>query len=162
MMEQMAIDMMELAKAFAGPVATILASLTAVGVTAYFARKQMQIAASQAATAAAQAATAAGQKEIARSQRDIAHDRLKYDLFEKRYEIYLAAKKLIEYVSDIRNATTVANSEHLRIESKARRGAVLLFPQGNRSVFQHFGPCGEASDCYRNTFLYHRKTGDNA
>jgi hypothetical protein len=80
--------------ALPGPVATIIASFTAVGVTAYFASKQVRIAASQAATAAAQ-------RQIAKSQRDIAYDRLKYDLFEKRYEIYLAAKALIEHVSDL-------------------------------------------------------------
>jgi hypothetical protein len=55
--------------ALARPVATIIASLTAVGVTAYFASKQVRIAASQAATAAAQ-------RQIAKSQRDIAYDRL--------------------------------------------------------------------------------------
>ncbi len=95
------VSIWEFATTFAGPIATVVASVTAVGVTAYFGRKQLQIAASQATTAASQAATAATQKEIAKSQRDIAYDRLKYDLFQKRYEIYLAAKTLIELTSKL-------------------------------------------------------------
>jgi hypothetical protein len=93
----MAIDL-ELVKALAGPVATIIASFTAVGVTAYFGGKQVQIAASQAATAESQAATAAAQKEIARSQRDIAFDKLKYDLFGKRYELFAITQRILKVV----------------------------------------------------------------
>ena len=46
-----------------------------------------------------QASTAAAQKDIAQQQRDIAYDKLKHDLFERRYEIYKTAKELIEYIS---------------------------------------------------------------
>ncbi len=38
------------------------------------------------------------QARIAQSQRDIALDKLKFDLFEKRYEIYQATKALLEYM----------------------------------------------------------------
>jgi hypothetical protein len=86
---------LELASTFAGPSATIIASVTAVVVTAYFGSKQVKI-------AAAQAATAASQKEIAQAQRDIAYDKLKWDLFGKRYEIYSVARDLIEHI----NSTT--------------------------------------------------------
>jgi hypothetical protein len=44
--------------------------------------------------------------QIGKAQRDIALDKLKYDLFAKRYEIYEAAKHLIEHlamVSDMKN-----------------------------------------------------------
>ena len=61
------------AKAFAGPVATIVASLVA-------------------------ALFAAAQVCVARAQKSIAYDKLKVDLFEKRYAIYQAAKELIEYI----------------------------------------------------------------
>jgi hypothetical protein len=71
----------EFAKDFAGPIATVIAAVAAITVTAYFNRRQTGI--------------ASAQKDIAAVQRDIAADRLKIDLFEKRYEIYLAAKALL-------------------------------------------------------------------
>lgn len=64
-------------KDFAGPAATLCAAITAAAITLYF---------------------AAIQTRIARAQAAIALDKLKHDLFEKRYAIYLAAKQLIEYV----------------------------------------------------------------
>jgi hypothetical protein len=63
-------------KSYAGPMATIVASLAA----GYFARSQ--------------AATAAAQKEIA-------FDKLKHDLFDKRYEIYLAAVRVADVTSSV-------------------------------------------------------------
>jgi hypothetical protein len=45
-----------------------------------------------------------GQRRIAQSQRDIALDQLKFNLLQRRYEIYQATKELLEYipfVSDI-------------------------------------------------------------
>lgn len=71
----------EFAKDFAGPIATIIAAAAALAVTASFNRRQTAI--------------ASAQKDIAAAQRDIAADRLKADLFEKRYEIFLAAKALL-------------------------------------------------------------------
>lgn len=38
------------------------------------------------------------QAQIGKAQRDIALDKLKFDLFTKRYEIYEAAKRLIEHL----------------------------------------------------------------
>jgi hypothetical protein len=75
----------EFAKDFAGPIATIIAAVTAAGITYSLGRNQTKI--------------ASAQKEVAKSQRDIAYDRLKYDLFKERYGIYVTAKQLIEKIS---------------------------------------------------------------
>ncbi len=64
-----------LLKTSQGRPATVVAAVVAAWVTFRFNRIQM---------------------EIATSQRDIAFDKLKLDTFEKRYEIYSAAKSLIE------------------------------------------------------------------
>lgn len=56
-----------------GPVATIIASIVA-------------------------ALFAAAQVCVATAQKDIAYEKIKLDLFEKRYEIYSATKELIEYI----------------------------------------------------------------
>lgn len=53
------------------------------------------------------------QIEFSRAQRDIALDKLKFDLFELRYGIYLAAKDLIQYVSIHRELDKV-DSNHVR------------------------------------------------
>jgi type II secretory pathway pseudopilin PulG len=76
--------MYEILKDFAGPVATIIASITAAGITWYFASRQAQIAQQQADTAKQQASTA--------------FDQLRYNLFEKRYAIYNTARELISVV----------------------------------------------------------------
>jgi hypothetical protein len=52
---------------FAGPIATIVAAVAAISVTAYFARHQ---------------------KNIASNQAFLAREKLRFDLFEKRYEIF--------------------------------------------------------------------------
>ena len=75
---------LEFFEKFAGPIATVIASLTAAGVTIGFGIVQTRIAGTQAKTAEAQ-------KDIARANLDIAYDKLKHDLFQKRYEIYTAA-----------------------------------------------------------------------
>jgi hypothetical protein len=75
----------DFAKDYGSPMATIIASGAALIVTFCFNRRQLDI--------------AAAQKEIAHSQRNIARDKLKYDLFTKRYEIYETARSVIEYVS---------------------------------------------------------------
>jgi hypothetical protein len=77
---------------FSGPAATVIAAGTAALITYKFGKIQQRIAEGQASTAAAQ-------KDIAQQQRDIAYDKLKHDLFERRYEIYKTAKELIEYIS---------------------------------------------------------------
>jgi hypothetical protein len=54
------------------------------------------------------------QADIAKSQRDIALDKLKFDLFRSRYEIYEAVKKLLEYVPFIDD---IAKSDSTKIRS---------------------------------------------
>jgi hypothetical protein len=77
---------------FAGPVATTIAAITAIVVTHRFNKRQI---------------------EVSGAQRDIALDKLKFDLFELRYGIYLAAKELIEYVSAHHELDKV-DSNHVR------------------------------------------------
>jgi hypothetical protein len=79
-------------KDFAGPIATTIAAITAIVVTQRFNKRQI---------------------EISRAQRDIALDKLKFDLFELRYGIYLAAKELIEYASNSGDLSKV-DSNHVR------------------------------------------------
>jgi hypothetical protein len=76
---------------FLRTIATFVASGAAVLVTWQLGKTQAQIARTQADTAQAQ-------RQIAESQRDIAFDKLKHDLFDKRYEIYQAAKAIIEAI----------------------------------------------------------------
>lgn len=84
-------DALQLVKILAGPTAVIIASLAATTITAILGWKQVKI-------AEAQAATARAQKDISKFQLEIAYDKLKHDLFDKRYEIYIAAKSAIERV----------------------------------------------------------------
>lgn len=77
---------------FAGPVATTIAAITAILVTRRFNKRQIA---------------------VSGAQRDIALDKLKFDLFELRYGIYLAAKELIEYVSTHHELVKV-DSNHIR------------------------------------------------
>jgi type II secretory pathway pseudopilin PulG len=76
-------------KDFAGPVATIIASVTAALITLYFASRQTRIAQQQADTAKQQADTAKRQAETA-------HARLNLDLYDKRFNIYTTALDLYE------------------------------------------------------------------
>ena len=57
-----------------GPAATILASIVAAGVTIYFAGHQKRIAEEQ--------------KRIAEEQKDITKHKLRYDLYQRRFEIF--------------------------------------------------------------------------
>jgi|SRR5665213_1221691 len=84
---------------YLGPLATILAAAAAVFVIWRIGQAQVRIAESQAQTA--------------RAQRDIAFDGLKHDLFEKRYEIYTAAKGIMERV--IRIAVRDKNADSVWI-----------------------------------------------
>src|ERR1700730_10943358 len=65
-------------KDFATPVVTLIAAGAATSITFVINRSLVR---------------------IAQSQRDIAFDRLKFDLHKKRYEIYEAAKTLLEHVA---------------------------------------------------------------
>src|SRR6266566_8868275 len=85
--------MYDVLKDFASPVITLITALIAGFITFTFNRNQAQ---------------------LARSQRDIALDKLKFDLFEKRYEIYQACKTLLEYVPFI---TDIEKSDSQRIRS---------------------------------------------
>jgi hypothetical protein len=85
--------MYQFAKDFASPIATFIATMAAAVITFTFARVQARIAA---------------------SQRDIALDKLKFDLFSHRYEIYQAAKELLEYVPFI---TDILESDSNKIRS---------------------------------------------
>jgi hypothetical protein len=75
---------LELAKTFAGPVATIIAAAVAAVITFVFNSRQLKIAKDQAATADA--------------QRKIAAARLNFDLYEKRYAVFEAARRLLQDV----------------------------------------------------------------
>ena len=76
--------MYEILKDFAGPVATIIASITAAIITWRFASWQARIAQQQADTA--------------KQQANIAFDQLRYNLFEKRFAIYNTARELVALV----------------------------------------------------------------
>ena len=69
--------MYQILKDFAGPVATIIASITAALITYYFSSRQAQ---------------------IAKQQADTALDQLRYNLFEKQYGIYETTKEMIKYI----------------------------------------------------------------
>jgi hypothetical protein len=75
---------LELAKTFAGPVATIIAATVAAVITFVFNSRQLKIAKDQAATADA--------------QRKIAAARLNFDLYEKRYAVFEKARRLLRGV----------------------------------------------------------------
>ena len=62
-------------------ITALIAALIASGVALYIAHRFTSI-----------------QATAAKHQADIAYDKLKYDLFEKRYKIYNEAKELITYV----------------------------------------------------------------
>lgn len=76
-----AIATYQIIKDFAGPGATIIASITAAWITFYFASRQVQVAEQQAA--------------IAKQQADTALDQLRCNLFEKRYAIFEDMKELV-------------------------------------------------------------------
>jgi hypothetical protein len=80
------------AKDFAGPVATVIAAVAAVAVTAYFSSQQAKTARRQADIAAQLAETAKRQgerqAEIAQQQADLAREKLRHDLYNRRFEIF--------------------------------------------------------------------------
>jgi hypothetical protein len=80
----------EILKDFAGPFATVVAAILATAITAVFAVAQVR---------------------IAKSQKDIALDKLKFDLLERRYKIYDAAKNLIEYISSNRDTRKIDSNQ---------------------------------------------------
>jgi hypothetical protein len=118
--------MIETLKAFAGPLAIIIASVSATWITWRLGSRQVAI-------AAAQAQTAEAQRQIAQSQRDIAYDRLKYDLFRMRYEVYQAAKAAIERVINIADRP-IGDQELLSLRLKMDE-ARFFFPLREVAIF---------------------------
>jgi hypothetical protein len=86
-------NLYEFLKDFAGPVATVVAAATAAWITFRFNSKQTS---------------------IAQSQAEIALDKLKVDVHKERYEIYSAAKSLIETMSKLYDLETTINPEIIR------------------------------------------------
>jgi hypothetical protein len=86
----------------AGPIATIIAAVAAVSVTAYFAWHQ---------------------KRIAEKQADIASEKLRHDLYERRYRVFDAVRKLLLEIARDRNAS----KDGLRAFLIATGEAVFLF-----------------------------------
>jgi HAMP domain-containing protein len=83
--------MLDLFQTFAVPLATIFVSVAALVVTV-------------------------AQWRIARAQKEIAYDKLKHDTFDRRYEIYQAAKALIEIIC--KSPVSVANPEVKKLRLK--------------------------------------------
>jgi hypothetical protein len=103
--------MYEIFKDFAGPVATIIASVTAADITFFFASRQARIAQQQADTAKQQANTAL--------------DQLRLNLFEKRYAIYNTARELIALVV---NKPTVQGFEVLPLHATLNEAEFFFSP----------------------------------
>lgn len=110
-------EFLDSAKTFIGPLATIIASCVAAFVAIKLGRSQSTIAA---------------------SQRDIAFDKLKIDLFDRRYAVYAAAKKLIEHLSS-EELATIARGIY---DPKVREWRITMdeagffFPQETRTVIE--------------------------
>jgi hypothetical protein len=79
-------------KDFGSVIATIFAASVAAGISVRLGRNQ---------------------SAIAKSQADIALDKLKFDLFEMRYSIYLSLKELIEYAALIHDVQSI-DAERVR------------------------------------------------
>lgn len=101
--------MYQILKDFAGPVATIIASITVAGITWRFASWQARIAQQQADTAKQQANTA--------------FDQLRYNLFEKRFALYNTARELIATVV---NNSDVQGSELIPLQAKLNESAFFF------------------------------------
>lgn len=87
-------------KDFAGPVATIIASITAALITWFFALRQIRVAKQQADTA--------------KEQADTALDQLRFNLFERRVAIYEDTKTLIRHLVNTPRTETISASDVVR------------------------------------------------
>lgn len=91
----------DILKDFAGPVAAIIGATVAGTIAFIFGRAQ---------------------KQIAASQRDIALDKLKYDLFERRYAIYSSLRELLSHVAnapDLENIKLAKMNELIAVIEEA-------------------------------------------
>jgi hypothetical protein len=142
----------QFAKDFAGTIATVFASFTALWVTWYFSGKQAKIAEMQARTAEAQ-------KEVASSQRDITYDKLKFDLFDRRYAIYVTAKRLIEHVSQ-KDITSAEGIDFKLGEMSAQVAeASFFFPQREVAIFTDIARLGAIFESARLGYYFGSKAG---
>jgi hypothetical protein len=73
-----------------------------------------------------------GQAAIAKSQAAIACDKLKFDLFEMRYDIYSKVKELIEYTQSIHDFEKDRHHARAGALRKARRISLLFRPKDHR------------------------------
>jgi len=111
---------LDIAKAFASPLTTVLGAGAAVYVTWSIGKAQVRI--------------AEGQAETARAQRDIAFDKLKHDLFERRYEVYTAAKGIMERVIRTGTDRPIDDLELLAMRIKLDEGR-FFFPPKRVALF---------------------------
>jgi len=147
------IDWWEAAKAFAGPIATVLAAAAAVFVTWRLGKEQVRIAQSQAETARAQG-------EIAKSQRDIAFDKLKHDLFRQRYEIYTAAKEIMERIIWTGTDRPIDDNELLNMRIKLDEGR-FFFPEKEVRLFEMIDQLTTQHEVARAKWLRFKDTDDH-
>jgi hypothetical protein len=119
-------------KDFGGPIATVIAALAAVIVTGIFSAKQTA---------------------IARSQKDIALDKLKFDLFQQRYEIFTAADQLIDYVisrNALKRMSLDEKKDHfervLRLRAKLREAGFFFGPEIRGYLDEVNQTCGDVLD----------------
>jgi hypothetical protein len=108
-------DLYHVAKDFAGPVATIIAASVAAVITWKFNRAQ---------------------RDIAQSQRDIAFDRLKYDLFERRYEVNDMVRRLFERLGKCTDPTNDPDMDMMRL--RIRTEPRYFFPADVAEKFEEF------------------------
>jgi hypothetical protein len=147
-------DWYGIAKDFAGPIATTLAAGAAATITYRFARVQ--------------AAIARSQRDIAQSQRDIAYDKLKSDLFARRYEIYSTAGELIDFILSSTPERPTGGPDMM---AKLRKidEARFFFPYEQAQVFGNIGKLVEAHEVHLSQRTLHQNNetlriaaGDNA
>lgn len=100
-------DLYSAAKDFAGPLATVLAASAALWVTYNFNKRQVA---------------------IASSQRDIALDKLKHDVFQKRYEVYTTARELLVYVVQLHDFEKIDSSKIRELRVKIDEARFFFGP----------------------------------
>ena len=100
-------DLYSAAKDFASPVATVVAASAALLVTFYFNKRQA---------------------EISTAQRDISLDKLKFDAFEKRYEVYSQAKDLMYFVLQQNDFEALDYEEFKKLRAKLQEARFFFGP----------------------------------